>query len=44
VNTAIFSLIDTLLIRLLPVRNPNELVILAVALYDMTGIAVEPFQ
>src|SRR5215831_775944 len=28
-NTAIFSLIDTLLIRLLPVRNPNELVILA---------------
>src|SRR5262245_27624081 len=28
-NTAIFSLIDTLLIRDLPVRDPNELVILA---------------
>ncbi len=29
-NTAIFSLIHTLLIRLLPVRNPNQLVILAI--------------
>src|SRR5262249_29111343 len=28
-NTAIFSLIDAVLLKLLPVRNPNELVIVA---------------
>ena len=43
-NTAIFSLIDALMLRSLPVRNPHELVQLTMRLSDAKGPAGDSFS
>ena len=43
-NTAIFSLIDALMLRSLPVRNPHELVQLTMRLPDAKGPAGDSFS
>ena len=43
-NTAIFSLIDALMLRSLPVRNPHELVQLTMRLPDAKGPADDSFS
>ena len=43
-NTAIFSLIDALMLRSLPVRNPEELVQLTMRLPDAKGPADDSFS
>ena len=43
-NTAIFSLIDALMLRSLPVRNPHELVQLTMRLPDEKGPAGDSFS
>jgi predicted permease len=48
-NTAIFSLLDQLLVRLLPVKNPEELVLLSgpgpnMGFFQSTSESVQPFS